>query len=240
MKKILPIISILFLFPFSTEAKDPDLGRSQFYSPLVYRNQIEFHIDIFSPTGAFAKILDGATPTGFGFNYIRKMNPRWSVGAEAGVAMYYNAEYDLQTSIGSVPVYEEDCFWQVRGIARYSLIETEAFKSYGEFRLGFNNFFSDVSATVDVVEDVGKTVSHGVSLVAGVGLGVELGLGTLSDGSPILDKTFLSLRTVYNFGSPTYYRSAKVPSGQTNDFEKQRYYSEISYFDVNFGIGWRF
>ena len=93
--------------------------------------------------------------------------------------------------------------------------------------------------TVEVNEDVGKTVSHGHSLVAGVGIGADIGLGGLgTDGA--ISQTYITIRGGYNVGSPTYYRSAKVPSGQANDFDKYRYHSEISYFDFNIGMAWKF
>ena len=111
------------------------------------RNIIGINLDLYGPTGRFASTLDGAIPSGFGLNYLRETHSRWSFGGELSVAMYYKSEYNLQTtSSGTVPVYEEDCFWTIRGLARYNLIETEYFSTYSEFRLGMNNFFSDVSA----------------------------------------------------------------------------------------------
>ena len=239
MKKRLLILSFLFVLPFLGFAKEPKtpIGLTFRDQP---RNQMDIHFDMFAPTGAFAQTLNGSNPAGFGFNYLRRIGPRWSVGAEVGVAMYYSAEYVLQTHIGPVEMYEEDCFWTVRALARYYLVETETFKGFTEFRLGANNFFSDVSAQEEVVADVGKTVSHGNSLVAGIGLGGELGLGAVNFKSGKKGSAFVSVRTAYNFGSPTYYRSANVPSGISNDFEDHRYYSEISYIDVNLGFGMHF
>ncbi len=237
MKRTLLTTPFLFLFiqySFAQEAVDKSL-----VNPISARNQIGFNIDMYSPTGEFARILDGAIPTGFGINYLRTTQSRWALGVELGVAMYYKAEYDLMTQDGPVPVYEEDCFWHVRGLARYNLVRTEFFSTYTEFRLGFDNFFSDVSATVEV-EEAGTMVSHGWSMVAGVGLGADIGLGLISSSGGVVDNTYLSIRAGYNFGSPTYFRSAKVPSGQANDFNKYRYHSEISYLDVNLGVGWRF
>lgn len=241
MKKNLLFIPFTFLFFISVNAQQSDSFNELKNELLGPRNMIGFNLDIYGPTGKFATLLEGSSASGFGLNYLRRTNPRWSFGGELSVAMYYKAEYDLQTQSGtSVPVYEEDCFWTIRGLARYDLVRTEFFTTYTEFRIGMNNFFSDVSATVDVNEDIGKTVSHGHSLVAGVGLGADIGLGNFSESNNGISRTYITVRGGYNYGSPTYFRSANVPSGQTNDFEKYRHYSEISYFDFNIGMGLKF
>jgi hypothetical protein len=194
---------------------------------------------IFEATGDFNRNVNN-NPAGLSLNYVHSLNklPALSIGAEAGVAMYSNKTYDIQTvDHGTVSIYEEDCFWTVHLLAQYAVYSTNTTTVYAEGRTGITTFFSSKMAEDDDSAFDDEFKFHGSAFNTGFGGGVKLNLsGLYKKDSENHKKIWLDVAVTANSGSRTNYRNA---TSDTKSLSEANYTSLTNYLHYRIGIAYR-
>ena len=144
-------------------------------------------------------------PKGFSMNtlYSPFKGRHLMVGAELGISMYANDEYDIITSGGEeIQIDEEDCFLSYHALLRYQLAPGQLFNPYVEGRLGGVSFFSTRMAEEGAEEYFeSETSFHGTAFNMSVGGGLALNVGP---------NVAIDLGVSLNRGAKTDYRSIEA------------------------------
>ena len=209
---------------------------SAFASTAQAQSMYGINLKIYETKGDFNKNVQ-AVPVGLSFNYLYHIKEsKFSIGAELGVAMYANNQYDYDLpSGGTVRVDEEDCFWTLHADARYYFYQIPALKAYAVGRVGMTTFFSS-RTPVEVTSEFTESFEfHGTAFNVGVGGGVLINFGGLFNKEKQQSNANLDLGASLHSGSKTGYRY--MPEGsQSATLDDGSYQSVTNYIDYRIGI----
>lgn len=193
------------------------------------------NLKIYQTKGDFNKNVQ-AVPVGMSFNYLYHIKEsKFSIGAELGVAMYANNQYDYETASGTIRVDEEDCFWTLHADARYYFYQIPALKAYAVGRVGMTTFFSSITP-VEVTSDFSESFEfHGTAFNVGVGGGVLINFRGLFNKEKQQGNVNLDLGASLHSGSKTGYRYMAEGS-QSTSLDEGTYQSVTNYIDYRIGI----
>jgi hypothetical protein len=194
------------------------------------------NLKVYQTKGDFNKNVN-AVPFGISFNYLHRLREsKLSVGAELGVAMYANNQYDYELpSGGNVRVDEEDCFWTLHADVRYYFYEIPGLKAYAQGRVGMTTFFSS-RTPVELTSEFRETFEfHGTAFNVGAGGGVLINFGTLFNKEKKPGMVSLDLGASIHSGSKTDYRFMQEGS-QSSTLDDGTYQSVTNYIDYRLGV----
>ncbi len=194
------------------------------------------NMKVYQTRGDFNKNVE-AVPIGLSFNYLYHIkDSKFSLGLEAGIAMYANNQYNFEMPSGKViKVDEEDCFWTVHADARYFFYQIPAMKAYGQGRLGLTTFFSTI---MPIEESTGFKESaeiHGTAFNFGLGGGVLINFGGLFNKDKVQSNVNLDLGVSWHSGTSTDYRYMREGS-QSTTLNDGTYQSVTNYVDYRIGV----
>ncbi len=193
------------------------------------------NLKIYQTKGDFNRNVQ-AVPVGMSFNYLYHIKEsKFSIGAELGVAMYANNQYDYETSSGTIRVDEEDCFWTLHADTRYYFYQIPAMKAYAQVRIGMTTFFSS-RTPVELTNEFQESFEfHGTAFNVGAGGGVLINFGGLFDKEKQQGNVNLDLGASLHSGSKAGYRYMKEGS-QSVTLDDGTYKSVTNYIDYRIGI----
>lgn len=194
------------------------------------------NMKIYQTKGDFKNNV-AATPAGLSLNWLYRIKEsKFSVGAELGVAMYANNEYNYDLpSGGTVVIAEEDCFWTMHADVRYYLYEAPAIKAYAQGRLGMTTFFSSRTA-IEVTPEFQDTFEfQGTAFNMGLGGGVLINFKGLFSGEKKQGTVNLDLGASLHTGSTAKYRYMPE-SSQSSTLENGTFQSVTNYIDYRIGL----
>ena len=201
------------------------------------------NLKVYQTKGDFNRNVQ-AVPVGLSFNYLYHLKEsKISIGAELGVAMYANNQYDYELpGGGDIRVDEEDCFWTLHADVRYYFYQVPALKAYAQGRLGMTTFFSS-RTPVEITPDFEETFEfHGTAFNVGAGGGVLINFGALFSKEKQQGLVNLDLGVSLHSGSKTDYRYMQEGSLSTT-LDDGTFKSVTNYIDYRIGIifnpGWR-
>ncbi|MDH4058344.1 MAG: hypothetical protein OEU76_06245 [Cyclobacteriaceae bacterium] len=196
------------------------------------QNMWGFNAKVYQTKGDFNKNVE-AVPVGFSFNFLRGVNEKFAIGAELGIAMYANNEYEYETSSGPITIFEEDCFWTFHGDFRYFFYRTPTLKAYLQARLGLTTFFSSRTPEEETPEFRETFDFHGTAFNTGLGGGMLINCKSLFKKQP--GSLNLDLGVALHSGSSTDYRYMGEGS-QSVSLDDGIYQSVTNYIDYRIGF----
>lgn len=208
----------------------------------VAQIRIGLNFDYYKPISGFANNVD-SSPAGLSLSGLFPLrNKRFTVGADVGVAMYSFRSYDFElinegTTSEVVEVYEEDCFWHLDGLVRYTLYQDHLIQAFAEAKIGFYTFFSNRWTEDNHPNFRDKTEFHGTSVNAGIGGGVSLNLTNLLSNNPTSNHPiFLDFSSSYNSGSRASYRHMNDEDKTVSNLNDGKYHSFINNMNAKLGV----
>ena len=206
---------------------------------LSAQTNIGFYYNHTIPLGMFAENAD--TQVG-GFMWTTMFKPlknkKFAIGAEVGVSMYANEDFEYTVSDGDfqgsyVEVNQDDCFVQYGLAARYYMIDladNKLINPYVEARGGGMTFFSTLTeGEACEIDYHSETETHGTTFYAGAGAGVVFQMNSCVN---------IDLNFNYNRSGNAAYRHVPEPEDVSYRLEltDHMYESRTDHIGVKLGV----
>lgn len=173
-------------------------------------------------------------PTGISFDFTKRVrDSRLSVGAELGVAMFFDDEFRYELGEEGHPgefinLYEEDCYLNYAAVTRFNAFKRAMFNPYLEGRFGGTSFFSTRMAVESTPFFDDTTRFHGTSFNAGIGAGFQINFCQ----TPLS----LDFAAIANSGTHAIYRSIQDTNGGAIRLSDGHVASKTNHLNFRFGL----